>query len=759
MKKLWFALFLFTLVGLLSCGGGGGISGSPDQPQTVSVHISESSADLEVGDTFQFHASVNNASNTTITWTVNDVVGGNSTVGTMSVDGLYTAPASVPSTNPVTVKATSNADKTKSDTATVTINPKFAISPASVSVQTGHTQQFTANQTVATNGWMVNNIGGGNTTIGTISSSGLYTAPASVPSPATVTVKAVLASNNSKTATASVTITGSSPPPSSLTITPTSATVAAGATRQFTANVPVNWTVSSEHVNPAGPDVIGSISASGLYTAPLFPPWTGEVTVTATSKDDPGKTATATVTITFATASFQGPYAIRYRGFDNDDAMFLVGRFYANGSGGISNGVMDVHIPGSSATVAIAFTGTYSVGTDGRGTMELTADLGGGPVTLPLRFVMFSRTSARIIGFDDVGSGWGSMEQQDPAALAGGLSGTYVYMLDGISGQLSSVAAAGMFTAASNGSITGGLEDINEAGTASSLNFTGNWNLLDEDAGRGEMTLTVAKGPHTFYFYLLDASNAFFISQGGDIAVQGILTGRNSSSFSNASLDGGVAFASQGYTPAVPSLNTTTAFSIGRFVASGTGSTAEEAVDSNVNGIIGSYADAQVSGTYSIAANGRGTFNLTAGPATTHLVVYMISANNALYVATDPQAVATGQLLPTDNSFSSIRRGWAFTLRGTYTSAGRDATGAFIAADVGATWTGAEDYNNAGSRTPNQAMTATYSVSGTNGRGTATISAGSASVTLVIYELSSSGDILLLGTSGGPLYGYASRQY
>jgi hypothetical protein len=55
----------------------------------------------------------------------------------MSADGLCTAPASVPSTNPVAVKATSDADETKSDTAAVTINPMFAISTAAGNSLTG----------------------------------------------------------------------------------------------------------------------------------------------------------------------------------------------------------------------------------------------------------------------------------------------------------------------------------------------------------------------------------------------------------------------------------------------------------------------------------------------------------------------------------------------------------------------------------------------------------------------------------------------
>jgi hypothetical protein len=56
-----------------------------------------------------------------VTWFVNGVQGGSSTVGTVSTSGLYTAPSSAPSGGSVTVMAKSVADSTKSASAAVTI--------------------------------------------------------------------------------------------------------------------------------------------------------------------------------------------------------------------------------------------------------------------------------------------------------------------------------------------------------------------------------------------------------------------------------------------------------------------------------------------------------------------------------------------------------------------------------------------------------------------------------------------------------------
>jgi len=87
----------------------------------ASVTISPASATVAVGGTQQFTATVQNTSNTAVTWQVNGVAGGNATVGTITSSGLYTAPGAVPSPAAVTVTAVSQADATKSASAQVTV--------------------------------------------------------------------------------------------------------------------------------------------------------------------------------------------------------------------------------------------------------------------------------------------------------------------------------------------------------------------------------------------------------------------------------------------------------------------------------------------------------------------------------------------------------------------------------------------------------------------------------------------------------------
>jgi hypothetical protein len=83
------------------------------------------------------------------------------------------------------------------------------VSPSTAIVATGTTQQFTATVTGTTNtavNWSVNGTAGGNSAVGRISATGLYTAPSSIPSPATVTVTAADQASPSLTGSASVTV-------------------------------------------------------------------------------------------------------------------------------------------------------------------------------------------------------------------------------------------------------------------------------------------------------------------------------------------------------------------------------------------------------------------------------------------------------------------------------------------------------------------------------------------------------------------------
>ncbi len=116
---------LAFLCALLGCGGGGSGSSTPPPPpsQVISVTVTPNSSAVLTGASQLFTAQVagNGPFNSAVTWTVNGIVGGNSTNGTITTDGLYTAPTTPPSPSSVTVTATSVQDTTKLGTSTATI--------------------------------------------------------------------------------------------------------------------------------------------------------------------------------------------------------------------------------------------------------------------------------------------------------------------------------------------------------------------------------------------------------------------------------------------------------------------------------------------------------------------------------------------------------------------------------------------------------------------------------------------------------------
>jgi hypothetical protein len=130
-----------SLAILCGCGGGSansnaGNSTTPSTPASVSVVVSPTTANIRAGDSFPFTATVSGSSNTAVTWAVNGTVGGSATLGTISSTGNYSAPASLPNPNTVTVSATSAASTSaKASSAVTLMNPTPTLvgtNPASV---------------------------------------------------------------------------------------------------------------------------------------------------------------------------------------------------------------------------------------------------------------------------------------------------------------------------------------------------------------------------------------------------------------------------------------------------------------------------------------------------------------------------------------------------------------------------------------------------------------------------------------------------
>lgn len=125
---------------LAACGTSSAPSSNPTPPSTgtIAVSVSPASANIRAGSTYLFTATVTGSSNTAVSWSVNSTPGGSAAIGTFDSSGNYTAPASLPSPNAVSVTATSAADNTKSSSSSVTLlNPTpvlTGISPATTNL-------------------------------------------------------------------------------------------------------------------------------------------------------------------------------------------------------------------------------------------------------------------------------------------------------------------------------------------------------------------------------------------------------------------------------------------------------------------------------------------------------------------------------------------------------------------------------------------------------------------------------------------------
>jgi len=181
----------------------------------------------------------------------------------------------------------------KQQVATVAV----VVSPQSAVVTSGQTVQFTATVTGDNSGvvWSVKGVTGGNSTVGTIDSTGKFTAPM-VTQKATATVAATSKGDPTKSASSIVTIN----PPAvvAVAVSPQSVIVGADAVTQFTATVTgansgVTWSVNGI---AGGNATVGAIDSMGNYTAPAVAQ-NATATVSAASNVDPTKSATGSVTI------------------------------------------------------------------------------------------------------------------------------------------------------------------------------------------------------------------------------------------------------------------------------------------------------------------------------------------------------------------------------------------------------------------------------------------------------------------------------
>ena len=634
------------------------------------------------------------------------------------------------------------------------------VSPATVSLNLVTRQSFQASASGATNLffiWKVNDVTGGNDTVGRIDSLGNYLSPAAVPSPATVTVTAV--SSEDKTASGSAMVTILAPP--QVTVNPTSATVAPAAQTTFTSTVTgapttnVIWEVNNI---VGGNSTFGTINSLGVYTAPLSPPLGGTVAVTALSADYPlpPSLASATVTISsFAPASFQGFYAFSLAGRNASGPFFRAGSFRADGAGNITGGLEDFRDASCATSSPISFVGSYTLGADGRGTMQFFD--GCKPVNFAI--VLLNNGQAQIIGSDASGTSVGQANLQDLTAFkVSALIGTYVFDFTGLDSSSKPLSQIGEFTADGGGGITGGSMDINDNGAAPArpASFTGSYVADPNNStslgsnGRLLATLHLASGDRSFALYMVSRGSAKFVETDTAQATSGIATQQAPNvTFNLSSLSGSYAFLLSGSAPA----GAITA--AGGFSADGNGHITSGVLDENINGAATLAVPLSAGASYTLdpVVNGRGTMAFATSSRTYTLVFYVGQTGTAVFQETDSSITSDGLFVQqqlASNAALSTQSSYALDASGLSATSSQVLVGQLTANGAAAIPSGHLDINSAGSITSAEAVAGSYTAVGSGGRSVLTLNPAADNRNFAIYVVNST-QVFLLGIDNGRL--------
>ncbi|HEV2196978.1 MAG TPA: hypothetical protein VGR55_15435 [Candidatus Acidoferrum sp.] len=330
-------------------------------------------------------------------------------------------------------------------------------------------------------------------------------------------------------------------------------------------------------------------------------------------------------------SELKGDYAFSFTGMTTGDGVTstpfaAVGRFTADGAGSLTNGELDANGFGAmEKAVAQPFTGTYSIGADNRGVMNLNIPGGG-----TLAFAMLANGNAKFVEIDAGGGhgtvGSGTMEKVDTTAFSTAkIAGDYAFGVAGFDQSNNRTAMAGRFTANGVGTFTNGAADLNLSGTFSTLNvFAGTYAVNDGATGRGIMNMPPVAGGAPinldFVFYVVNARKLFAMEMDALSPATPLLTGvvlhqsPGFVGFTNAWLNAGMVM--YGSRTGAGEAGLLTADGLGTLQADFTG---------------GCGGEGGGSGTYTVASNGRTDIRV----GTAYAAAYLVNFNEAFFILPD----------------------------------------------------------------------------------------------------------------------------
>jgi hypothetical protein len=552
-----------------------------------------------------------------------------------------------------------------------------------------------------------------------VSSTGIISGTPTTRGSSTFTATVTDSSNPTRTASQSLTlITGASPltiatngPPNGEATLPyfTQLRIAGGV-------APASWSLVSGAL-PSGLALTGAGTISGTPSVPGKFNFTVQTTDSSTPV---AQTISKPLSITIApspmpvnNAELKGPYAFLAKGFDAaGKPLALLGSFTADGAGNLS-GTEDLN--GTALTTPQsnqAFTGTYQVGSDGRGTMTLNTGTASSTFAFALSKVVSSAaTGGRMVSFDSSGVQMnGALYAQTASAFTNsGVSGNYTFGFLGATGSGARSAVIGEVHADGAGNLSSGLEDSNLGGTvtASAAIGTGSSYAI-ASTGRGTATLSTPSGTTSLVVYVVSPSQVLAASSSVASGSGGLLSGQmlkqTATAFTGSSLNGTAVINQQKSSGAGADVQ------VGLIGFDGTSVVNLYTADENVNGTASTASLPAGNVTYSVAATGRVT--ITGGGAALPSVMYLVDQDQGFVMDTS-SSVSFGSIQPqTPQSYAAIALAGSFALGSVNPAAsGLTLTSGSIYSDAGGDITGAQDLHTGTILAGGMGFNGTYTVS------------------------------------------------
>lgn len=556
---------------------------------------------------------------------------------------------------------------------------------------------------------------------------------------------------------------GNNPPNNpSVTVSPATANVQESTQQQFTAMVSntsdkaVTWQVNGV---TAGNATVGTISATGLYTAPSVVPNPASVTITAFITDMSTVSGSAIVTITAATfnnSSLKGNYVFSLTGLDSGaNPFYALGAITADGNGNITGGEEDAVDTSSGYQKASSITGTYSIGADGRGTLNISNSIGKFQFAVALKGMgnaVLNETDNGVV------AATGNLDAQATSLVTP--SGNYAFGFSGTGLGCGSVNSAGIFNM--SGTTIGGTQDLNCGGTiVKGQTVSGSYAAIDSlGRGTGSFSGSSTGSSNIVYYvisagrfrFLADPNNPSFILGSADLQTQ--------PAFASTDFNGSYIISSSAST------NLGVSYTLIQFNATG-GSVSSGYFDVNDTGVQGS---ASLSGSYSVGSNGyvNGTWNVN--NASLPFAIYLFSPTQGYYLDERTTVVGGGNVYAQissvatnaawSGSFATKQFGY-FIVNGILSNNNASGLSGQISADGKGTLAGTLDINDPAGVTTGATLQGSYNV-GTVAPGRMTLSIttaveGTRSYTGYIVD---SGRVLLLETDNNLVSsGDAIRQF